>query len=36
MYAIRSYYGQGLTAILLNSSYAYLPAGMSTSLHFVS
>jgi len=27
--------GQGLTAILLNSSYAYLPAGMSTSLHFV-
>lgn len=27
--------GQGVTAILLNSSYAYLPAGMSTSLHFV-
>lgn len=27
--------GQGLTAILLNSSYAYLPAGMATSLHFV-
>jgi len=27
--------GQGMTAILLNSSYAYLPAGMSTSLHFV-
>ncbi len=27
--------GQGLTAILLNSSYAYLPAGVSTSLHFV-
>lgn len=27
--------GQGVTAVLLNSSYAYLPAGMSTSLHFV-
>ncbi len=27
--------GQGVTAILLNSSYAYLPAGMATSLHFV-
>lgn len=27
--------GQGVTAILLNSSYSYLPAGMSTSLHFV-
>ncbi|MCE5188563.1 MAG: DMT family transporter [Eubacteriales bacterium] len=27
--------GQGVTAVLLNSSYAYLPAGMATSLHFV-
>ena len=27
--------GQGMTAILLNSSYAYLPAGMATSLHFI-
>ena len=27
--------GQGVTAVLLNSSYAYLSAGMSTSLHFV-
>lgn len=27
--------GQGVTAILLNSSYSYLSAGMATSLHFV-
>lgn len=27
--------GQGVTAILLYSSYTYLPAGMSTSLHFI-